>query len=40
MFHSASSFGDDESIDKNSANTNKIAAMAAVNIEKPHLLQI
>jgi mannose/fructose/N-acetylgalactosamine-specific phosphotransferase system component IID len=35
MFHSASSFGDEESIDKNSANTIKIAAMAPANIERP-----
>lgn len=35
MFHSASSFGDEESIDKNSANTIKIAAMAPTNIERP-----
>jgi hypothetical protein len=33
MFHSASSFGDDESIDRNSANTIKIAAMVTANIE-------
>jgi hypothetical protein len=40
MFHSASSLGDEESMDKNSANTSKTAAMAAANIERPHLLQI
>src|ERR1700733_6232840 len=39
-FHSASSFGDDDSIDKNSANTNKTAPMAAANIEKTRLLPI
>ncbi len=33
-FHSGSSFGDDESIDRNNANTNKTPAMAAANIGK------
>jgi hypothetical protein len=37
-FHSTSSFGDDESIDKNSANTMKTPAIATANIEKTHLL--
>jgi len=36
--HSASSFGDDDSMDKNSANTSKTAAMAPANIERSHLL--
>jgi Zn-dependent protease len=39
MFHSASSLGDEESMDKNNANTSKTAAMAAANIERPHLLR-
>lgn len=39
MFHSVSSLGDEESIDKNSANTSKTAAIAPANIEKTHLLQ-
>jgi len=35
MFHSASSFGDEESMDKNNANTIKTPAMATANIERP-----
>jgi len=38
IFRSASSLGDEESIDKNSANTIKTAATAAANIVRPHLL--
>jgi Cytosol aminopeptidase family, N-terminal domain len=37
-FHSESLFGDDDSIDKNSANTSKAAAIAPTNIVRPHLL--
>lgn len=40
VFHFGSSLGDEESIDKNSANTIRIPAIAAANIEKVHLLRI
>jgi hypothetical protein len=39
-FNSVSSFGEDESIDRNSANTSKIAAIAPANIVRPHLLHL
>jgi hypothetical protein len=39
-FHSESSFGDEDSIDKNSANTIKTPPMATANIEKTHLLHV
>jgi len=35
-----SSFGEDESIDRNSANTSKTAAIAPANILRPHLLHL
>ena len=39
-FHSTSSFGDEDSIDKNNANTIKNAAIAPANIVETHLLQL
>jgi hypothetical protein len=39
-FHSVSSFGDDDNIDKNNAKINKTAAIALANIFETHLLPL
>jgi hypothetical protein len=38
-FHSESSFGEDESMERNNANTKKTAAIAVAHIGKTHLLR-